>query len=338
MSSRRPSPPPADLWRKLGALRAAELCHADWQRHLGSGFSAFSRFLEPLRATVAATYPDPQSGLPLIPRRAPDGTFTAFPDDPSETAVVPVEGLSASDVLRHRIQWDEIGALVAAALDVRPHREPGPLQSDWLPQIGTRLAEPNPIPVLLALSCDQAEILMWCRTLRKTDRRFFVLLCHDPAIEELMTASGHDYAALDRDTEFVRRGTGWSLRLRTTTAPPPATSETPPLPWTKTPTTKVRVDAGCNLITFPDDTVINLRKRPRCRAFLCYLLPRCEASGTFDFDYQTVLDDYNATRPSVEIHSDRLNFDLFRNAQFFPRLFETIDSARQRFRLLIRRR
>ena len=73
-----------ELWRRLALLRDGEYCKADWERRLGGPFVFQARLLDLLPGTVADSFPEPQSGLTLVPRLVHDGTFTARPDDPDD--------------------------------------------------------------------------------------------------------------------------------------------------------------------------------------------------------------------------------------------------------------
>lgn len=99
--------------------------------------------------------------------------------------------------------------------------------------------------------------------------------------------------------------------------------------------------AGCKIvgdfsvIRFSNGTEVNLSKRAKPRSFLRYVQQWCKDKGDKDFLYEEVLHDYNAKHTGRPIRSDRMDHDLFKNVEGFDQLFETLDRAAQRFRLLI---
>ncbi len=92
----------------------------------------------------------------------------------------------------------------------------------------------------------------------------------------------------------------------------------------------------CNKIVFPDQTEIDFRGKAKRRAFLHYAMKRCVAENKFTFEYETFRQDYNELNPKKPIGSETLDHDLFQNMEGFERTFETLDKAKQHFRLLIR--
>ena len=208
MSSPSPNPP-ADLWRRLALLRDRELCRSDWRRHLGAAFPAFAPFLEELPGTVAESYPDPDTGLPLIPRRTAIGTFTAFSPDHDETRAGPVESIPAVEVTRHRILWTGLGRALAKSIRAAPHDSPGPLDTPWVREIGLYTRAGQDRTAIVLITGYAAEALGWLRHLLPGDRRLFVLPVHDPLAEDLAVQHGHHYFALNRDLCWKRTGARW---------------------------------------------------------------------------------------------------------------------------------
>ena len=184
-------------------MRDREYCKSDWRRRLGSGFGLVAGFLEMLPGTVAETYPNRQSGLPLIPRRVHDDTYTARPDDPDVTRGAAVRGIAAADVARWRVRWDLIGEAVAAAFLFEAHAGQGPFQTPWVRSIGVLRANDSVLPVLLLMAKSEGEALGWVQHLVRGEPRVIILPFHDQFCADLATAQGHRYLALDRDMHFV---------------------------------------------------------------------------------------------------------------------------------------
>jgi hypothetical protein len=175
---------------------------------------------------VAETYPDPDTGLPLTPRQADDGTFTAFSSDPDETRVGPVESISAQDVTRHRIRWVKLGHALAKALRAVPHDAPGSLDTPWVREIGVYSTAEQDRTALLLITGYATEALGWLRHLLAGDRRLFLLPVHDPLVENLAVHHGHHYFALNRDLCWKRTGSRWTF----TAVHRPKAPATPPAP------------------------------------------------------------------------------------------------------------
>lgn len=330
---------PADFWRALALLRDRELCRADWERRLGAGFAAASQFLKALPGTVADTFPDPESGLPLIPRRVHDGTYTARPDDREETCIEPITKLKPAQVARWQIAWDEVGEAVAQALGIEVHVGPGPFETPYVRSLGVQRISSGHLSVLLLIATNDQEALGWIRHLLRSEPRFFVLPFHDQLCESQAIAHGHHFSTLDRDTFFASSRGRWTLKERRVPQPATKTSTAADRPiWSQTELQKVRIVGDFNEIHFIDGTVLSLRGRARCRAFLVFLLKICLREKDFTFAYEEVREDYNATKPQRPIKSDALDHELFRDFKGFARIFETINRAEQRFRLLIRPR
>ena len=270
-----------------------------------------------------------------MPRRIHDGTFTARPEDPGATRVSAVRGISAAQIVRWCLSWEKLGAVVAGVLGMDEHSGPGPFETPWVRGVGVFRGYDVTWSALLLLAKSSEEALGWVRLLLRGEPRFFVLPFHDELCCDLATAHGHRYAALDRDVRFVKSGRLWALK-RAANGVVPKKKEEPV--WSKVELQKVKIIGEFNTIIFADDVELNLRKRARCRAFLTFLMERCLRTNDFAFDYETVRHDYNATNPARPIKSDSLDHELFRNFKGFDRLFETVNRADQRFRLLIRPR
>lgn len=90
-----------------------------------------------------------------------------------------------------------------------------------------------------------------------------------------------------------------------------------------------------NIIRFSGGIEVNLSKRAKPRSFLRYVEQWCKEKRDKVFLYEEVLHDYNTKHPSRQIRSDRMDHDLFKSVKGFDLLFETLDRAAQRFRLLI---
>lgn len=211
-SNRRTSPSCTDLWLRLARHRDRELCESDWHRILGAGFAQLYGFFDVLPGTQAETYPDPESGLPLVPRRVHDGTYTARPDDPEVTCVPAVTGLTPVQVARWRLSWDKIEGCVAGALGIEAHSGPGPFETHWVRSVGVLRGVDSTWSALLVMATSSAEALVWVRHLLRGEPRVFILPFHDEVCCNLVTVHGHRYVALDRDTRFVKSGQRWELK------------------------------------------------------------------------------------------------------------------------------
>jgi len=325
----------SDLWRTLALLRGEELCLADWKRRLGTGFESVSAYLVELPGTIADTFPDPESDLPLIPRRIHDGTFTARPDDPEVTSVPAVSGITAAQIARWHLSWEKIDGAVVGALGIEWHSGPGPFETPWVRGVGVFRGVDATWSALLLLARSSEEALGWVRLLLRGESRFLILPFHDELCADMATAHGHRYAALDRDVRFVKAGRRWELKGAAIGASPKKKAI---VGWTQAELQKVKIIGRYNSICFADGFVIDLRRRPKCRAFLDFLLKRCLLLNDFSFSYETIRQDYKDANPARPIKSDHLDYELFKNVEGFGRLFETIDQAKQDFRLLIRPR
>jgi len=196
----------------LALLRDGECCQADWQRRLGAGFTPVSNYLEGLAGTVADTYPHPQNGLPLIPRRVYDGTYTARPDDPEVTRVQAVRGIEPAALMRWRLRWEIIGKAVAGALGIESHAGAGPFETPWVQSIGVLRTRDASLDVLLLVARSEVEALGWVRHLLHGGPRVIILSSHASLCADLAAAHGLHYLALDRDTRFVCSEGQWELK------------------------------------------------------------------------------------------------------------------------------
>ncbi len=203
---------PSDVWHLLALLRDGEYCQADWQRRLGAGFAPVAEYLEVLAGSVAETFPHPRNGLPLIPRRVHDGTYTARPDDPEVTRVQAVRGIEPAAVRRWRLRWETIGRAIAGALGIEAHAGVGPFETPWVRSIGVRRTRDANLDVLLLVARSEAEALGWVRHLLRGGPRVLILSSHEPLCAELAAAHGLCYLALDRDTRFVYSQGQWELK------------------------------------------------------------------------------------------------------------------------------
>ncbi len=327
----------ADLWRTVALHREAELCRADWRRRLGGAYGALAGFLTEMPGTVAESYPDPKSGLPLIPRRVHDGTYTARPDDGDATAVPGVTGLRGPQVARWRLDWEMIAGDVAGCLGLRAHRAAGPLETPWVRDIGSLRVGEKVWAGLLLVARNRNEALGWARHLLHGGPWVFIPPSHDPVLSDLVRAHGHRCVSLDRDMRFARVKGAWALQAAVATGDI-AGNPTPATAWSKHAIEKVEIVGEFKAVRFADGFEISFFRQARRRAYLAFLMKRCLASGEFDFDYETVRSDFNDAHPALKIKTDRLQHDLFRNCNGFERLFDVLDLRSERYRLLIRPR
>lgn len=335
----RPTKPAVrgDLWRTVAHLRDKELCRTDWQRRLGDGFAPMAQFLIGLPGTVASTFPDPESGLPLVPRRIHDGTYTARPDDPDVTRVAPVTGLTAVQVLRWRLDWERIGGAVSQALGLAPHRGEGPFETPWVCDVGVLRSGEKAWTALLLVADSDKQALGWARHLLRGDPQLFILPFHDPVLADLASEHGHRCVCLDRETTFAKAKGRWELQGVPCAADGFAVPD-PRGPWSTGTLEMVDVVGDFNAIRFADGFEVSFYRQSLRRAYLTFLMKRCGGAVDFVFDHETIRKDYNDTRPVRKIKADRLRHDLFRNCSGFDRIFETLDLRAERYRLLIRRR
>lgn len=204
---------PTDLWKRLALFRDRPLCRADWQRHMGGAFVAIAPFLTDLPGTVASTYPDPDTGLPLVPRLAPDGTFTAFPADPEVTRLDPITMIPPGDVSQIHVNWAALALSISKALHIETHHGPGPLETSWVREIGLCRGKSQHRTALLFITGHDSEALAWLRLLLKDGPRLFILPFHDQLFESLAVSHHHEYVALDRDAQLNRVGSRWALSI-----------------------------------------------------------------------------------------------------------------------------
>lgn len=226
---------PNDLWKRLALFRDRPWCRADWRRHLGGAFDAVMPFLTERPGTVASTYPDPDTGLPLIPRLAPDGTFTAFPADPEVTRIDPITRILPQDVSQVHVNWEAICLSIASALHLEGHHGPGPLQTSWLQEVGICRGKLEHRTALLFITGHHNEALAWLRLLVKDSPHLFVLPFHDQLFESLAVSHHHEYLALDRDAHLNRIRSRWELSITQTHSPtsPATVSPSPTKPLVK---------------------------------------------------------------------------------------------------------
>jgi len=318
----------------LARLRDRQLCLADWRRHFRHDFDAVAPLFAALQGTVAATYPDPDTGLPLVPRLAPDGTYTAYPDDSETTRLPPVPKIKPAALVRHQVDWTSACTLIAEALNLVARVEPGPLASPWVLQIGRLRDAPPSRDALLLIARETVEALTWLRPLIKGAPGLFVVTIHDPVIETLVVNHGHDYVALDRDTVFRTSRRKWRLAPRQASMPeePQAT----PADFARI--QRVKIVGKFNAVEFADGTRVDLRRSAKRRAFLSYLLDHCERTNDFVFRFGEISAAFDRTVQAAHFESTSMRYGLFRDFAHFDRFFETIDSHTQHYRLLIRRR
>jgi hypothetical protein len=263
-----------------------------------------------------------------------DGTYTARPDDPHATRVDALRGLAPAAVARWRLRWDKIGEAVAGAFGIESHSGTGPFDTPWVRSIGVLRANDAVFGALLLVAKTDVDALGWVRHLVRGESRVFILPFHDPLCADLAAAHGHRYLALDRDVQFVFSKGLWGVEARIGGSKATANAAA----WSKAELEKVEIVGDFNLVRFADGLEISFHRRARCRAYLAFLMDRCVRRNEFVFDHQTIVTDYNETKPLRPIKSERLDHDLFKQVKGFDRLFETVDRAKQRFRLLIRRR
>lgn len=334
MSSPRRKPP-TGLWSRLALFRDRQFCLADWRRHFRDDFGAIAPLLTALPGTVAATYPDPDTGLPLLPRLAPDGTYTAFPDDARITRIDPVPKIDPSALVRRQIAWRQsVCTLVADALGLATRIENGPLATPWVLQIGRMKDAPPARDALLLVARDTAEAMSWLRPLLKGTPCCFVVTVHDPVIETLLVNHGHSYVALDRDTTFRASGRKWRLAPR---RPSPAKVPTA-TSAVLTRIQRVKIVGRFDFVEFADGTRVDFRRSAKRRAFLPYLLDCCERANDFVFKFHEISAAFDRTEQPAHFESTSMRYGLFRDFAHFDRFFETIDPHAQEYRLLIRRR
>lgn len=295
------------------------------------------QFLVELPGTVAHTIPDPESGLPLVPRRIHDGTFTARPDDPEASRVAPVTGLKAAHVLRWHLAWEKIDSAVAQGLGLSAHAGVGPFDTPWVRDVGFLRSGDKTWTAYLLVATSDKQALGWARHLLHGEPRLFILLYHDPLVSELAAAHGHRYVCLDREMRFARVKGRWELKAATA-LPGESTPPGRPVAWSKRALETVDVVGDFNLVRFADGFEVSFYRQALRRAYLSFLMKRCMERKEFVFDHETIRKDYNDTHPAREIKTDRLQHDLFRNCKGFARIFETLDQRAERYRLLIRRR
>jgi len=294
-------------------------------------------YLTEMPGTVAESYPDAKSGLPLIPRRVHDGTYTARPDDGEATAVPGVTGLGIQQVTRWRLNWEKMDSAVAAWFGLRAQRVAGPFETPWVRDIGSRRDGEKVWAGLLLVARNHNEALGWARHLLHGGPWVFILPAHDPVLSDLVRAHGHRYVALDREIRLVRVKGAWALQAVDATDDL-ADNLTPTATWAKPTIEKVEIVGEFKAVKFADGFEISFYRQARRRAYLAFLMKRCLATGEFDFDYETVRSDFNDAHPEFKIKTDRLQHDLFRNCNGFGRLFDVLDLRSERYRLLIRPR
>jgi hypothetical protein len=304
---------------------------ADWKRYLGSGSAPVHQYLIPLLGTVAATFPDPHSGLPMVPRLEPDGKyFSVFPDDPM-SAIAPLHKIKKAALTKHRLDWNGLGKAIAGSLGIVYAAAPGPYDVEWVKLIGFHNSDQGSIPLLFIAAKTKREAHEMIQPLLAGSARWFVIPFHDEVCEQIATAKGHRFTALDRDTTFQKIKGRWILQARQRSLPSRIQKYHP---WSKAELQNVTMDG--TTIKFADGVNISLKKRLKCRQFLCFILTQCADKSSYDFDYQTIIENFNKLHPSKQISSDRLIHDLFKNVEHVERLFKTLDDGNQRFRLLIR--
>lgn len=322
-----------DLWARLARLRAHEVCMADWKRYLGSGSAPAHQYLIPLLGTVAATFPDPHSGLPMVPRLEPDGKYySAFPDDPM-SAIAPLHNIKKVTLTKHRLDWNALGKAIAESLGIVYVAASGPYDVEWVKSIGFHNSDQGSIPLLFIAAKTKREAHEMIQPLLAGLARWFVIPFHDEVCEQIATAKGHRFTALDRDTVFRKIKGRWILHARKRSLPSRRPNNPP---WSKAELQKVIIDG--TTLKFADGVSISLKKRLKCRQFLQFILTQCADTSCYDFDYQTSVENFNKLQSSKPISSDRLIHDLFKNVEHVERLFRTLDDGNQRFRLLIRLR
>ncbi len=192
---------------------------ADWRRRLGPAYKAFSGLLVPLAGVTARTYPDPQSGLPLIVRPSRNGTFSARPPKDKPSGIDELSGLKATDVDAYRLDWSLLLPLIGDGLSISAPQSPTTPGLPWALPLGVHQQTGAVLPALLLVSSSSNEILVWLRALVARDQSVFVVPAHDPLVEDSVVRRSHRYIALDRDTVLQPRGKDWSVTLRAAAAP-----------------------------------------------------------------------------------------------------------------------
>jgi hypothetical protein len=89
-----------------------------------------------------------------------------------------------------------------------------------------------------------------------------------------------------------------------------------------------------NAIRFNNGVEADLERKNKARCFLRYLHQLCRETFVYEFDFDTIVDSFNAEH-DLQILSDRLNHDLFKNVEGTGQIFECLDIPSQKYRLLI---